>query len=60
VIHLTDKGREQIAAAQDCHEAAVARYFGDVLSAEQLAVLATISDRVVSRLEQDLPHHGRD
>ncbi|GAA2487373.1 MarR family winged helix-turn-helix transcriptional regulator [Winogradskya humida] len=58
VIHLTDKGREQIAAARDCHEAAVRRYFGDVLSAEQLAALATISDQVVARLTQDSPHHA--
>ncbi len=60
IIHLTEKGREQIAAARDCHEAAVARYFGDVLTADQLAALAAISDRVVARLEEDMPHHGRD
>jgi DNA-binding MarR family transcriptional regulator len=50
VVHLTDKGREQIAAARACHGAAVRRYFGDVLSDEQLAALTTISDQVVSRL----------
>lgn len=58
VIHLTEKGRAQIAAARDCHEAAVHRYFGDVLTAEQLAVLSTISERVVARLSEDLPNHG--
>ncbi|WP_436534974.1 MarR family winged helix-turn-helix transcriptional regulator [Actinoplanes sp. HUAS TT8] len=55
VIHLTDKGRSQIAAARDCHEAAVRRYFGDVLTAEQLAALATISEQVVAGLAQE---HG--
>jgi DNA-binding MarR family transcriptional regulator len=58
VIHLTDKGRAQIAAARDCHEAAVRRYFGDVLSSEQLAALAAISDQVVARLNQDITHHA--
>jgi DNA-binding MarR family transcriptional regulator len=57
VIHLTDLGREQIAAARDCHEEAVRRYFGDVLSAEQLTALAAISDQVVARLAEDSPHH---
>jgi hypothetical protein len=28
-----------------------------VLTAEQLAALATISERVVARLVQDAPHH---
>jgi DNA-binding MarR family transcriptional regulator len=56
VIRLTGKGREQIDAARDCHEAAVHRYFGDVLTAEQLASLATISEQVVARLAQDSPH----
>ena len=56
VIELTERGREQIAAARACHEAAVRRYFGDVLTAEQLAVLTTISDKVVSRLTQDREH----
>ncbi|MDI6104042.1 MarR family transcriptional regulator [Actinoplanes sp. NEAU-A12] len=58
VIRLTDKGRAQIAAARDCHEAAVQRYLGDVLTAEQLAALATISGQVVARLHQDAPPHG--
>ncbi len=56
VIELTDRGREQIAAARACHEAAVRRYFGDVLTPEQLAMLTDISDRVVSRLTED--RHG--
>jgi len=56
VIELTDRGREQIAAARACHEAAVRRYFGDVLTPDQLAVLTDISDRVVSRLTED--RHG--
>lgn len=59
VIELTDRGREQIAAARACHEAAVRRYFGDVLTAEQLAVLTTISDTVVSRLTQDREHSAQ-
>jgi DNA-binding MarR family transcriptional regulator len=58
VVQLTDKGREQIAAARACHGAAVSRYFGDVLTNEQLAALTTISDQVVSRLTQDRPHLG--
>ncbi|BCJ52533.1 MarR family transcriptional regulator [Actinoplanes sp. NBRC 14428] len=53
VIRLTDRGREQIAAARACHEAAVRRYFGDVLNAEQLAALTAISDQVVARLTED-------
>ena len=56
IIHLTGRGREQIAAARRCHEAAVQRYFGDVLSAVQLDSLATIADRVVAKLNQDSPH----
>ena len=59
VIELTERGREQIAAARACHEAAVRRYFGDVLTAEQLAVLTTISDKVVSRLTQDRQHSAQ-
>jgi DNA-binding MarR family transcriptional regulator len=53
VVRLTAKGREQIAAARACHQAAVRRYFGDVLSDEQLATLTTISDAVVARLAED-------
>lgn len=59
VVQLTDKGREQIATARACHGAAVRRYFGDVLTDEQLAVLTTISDQVVSRLSEDRSHLGR-
>ncbi|MGA5301071.1 MarR family winged helix-turn-helix transcriptional regulator [Nucisporomicrobium flavum] len=59
VIELTDRGREQIAAARACHEAAVRRYFGDVLTPDQLATLTAISDRVVSRLTQDREHSGQ-
>ena len=58
VIELTDRGREQIAAARACHEAAVRRYFGDVLTPEQLSTLTAISDQVVSRLTQDREHHS--
>lgn len=54
IIHLTGRGREQIAAARRCHEAAVQRYFGDVLTAEQLDSLATIAGQVVARLDQDV------
>jgi hypothetical protein len=50
VVQLTDKGREQIAAARACHQAAVDRYFGDVLTGDQLAALTAISDQVVARL----------
>ncbi|BCY08396.1 MarR family winged helix-turn-helix transcriptional regulator [Actinoplanes sp. L3-i22] len=57
VIHLTEKGRAQITAARDCHEAAVRRYFGDVLTAEQLATLATISERVVAGLPRSHSGH---
>ncbi len=56
VIHLTEKGRAQIAAARDCHEAAVRRYFGDVLTPEQLATLTAISDRVVANLAPGAHH----
>jgi DNA-binding MarR family transcriptional regulator len=59
MIKVTDKGREAIAAARACHEAAVARYFGDVLTPGQLAALAEISELVVSRLTQD-KHHPAD
>jgi len=58
VVQLTDKGRGQIATARACHGAAVRRYFGDVLTDEQLAMLTTISDQVVARLTQDRPHLG--
>ncbi|MEV0895979.1 MarR family winged helix-turn-helix transcriptional regulator [Actinoplanes sp. NPDC049802] len=56
MIRVTGRGREQIAAARACHEAAVARYFGDVLTADQLATLAEISDRVVARLAETKQH----
>jgi DNA-binding MarR family transcriptional regulator len=58
MISVTDKGREAIAAARACHEAAVARYFGDVLTPGQLAALAEISDLVVARLTADKTHDG--
>ena len=57
VVQLTDKGREQIAAARVCHTAAVSRYFGDVLTDEQLSALTAISDQVVARLSS---HHERE
>lgn len=55
-IRVTDAGREAIAAARACHEAAVARYFGDVLTPEQMTALEEISDRVVARLTESRPH----
>lgn len=58
VVELTDKGREQIAAARACHGAAVRRYFGDVLTDEQLAALTAISDQVVARLTDDSARDG--
>jgi len=58
VVQLTDKGREQIAAARACHQAAVDRYFGDVLTGEQLAALTAISDQVVARLSSHRTHES--
>ena len=58
VVQLTEKGRAQIAAARACHAAAVDRYFGDVLTGDQLAALTAISDQVVARLNQDRTHVG--
>ena len=60
-IVLTDAGRAAIAAARSCHAAAVSRYFGDVLSAEQLTALSSISSAVLERLAEDAPEpvHGR-
>ncbi|KQX05072.1 MULTISPECIES: MarR family winged helix-turn-helix transcriptional regulator [unclassified Leifsonia] len=60
-IVLTDAGRAAIAAARDCHAAAVSRYFGEVLSAEQLAALSSISSAVLERLAEDAPEpvHGK-
>lgn len=58
VVELTDKGREQIAAARACHGAAVRRYFGDVLTGDQLAALTAIADQVVTRLADDSARDG--
>jgi DNA-binding MarR family transcriptional regulator len=61
VVQLTEQGRTQVAAARACHDAAVRRYFGDVLTADQLAALTTISDQVMGRLSADSaePPHQR-
>lgn len=59
LIRVTDRGREQIAAARECHDAAVRRYFGDLLSPEELAMLTAVAERVVSRLTGER-HHGAD
>ena len=54
-IVLTDAGREAIDAARRCHAAAVSRYFGEVLTPEQLTALSSISSAVLDRLAEDAP-----
>lgn len=52
VIRVTDAGRALACEAKRIHEQAVQRYVGDVLSAEQLEALGTISDTVLAELDR--------
>ncbi|GAA3599967.1 MarR family transcriptional regulator [Klugiella xanthotipulae] len=53
IIVLTAAGIETITAARSCHEAAVSRYFGEVLNTEQLAAINQIATLVLDRLATD-------
>ena len=54
VVVLTDDGLAAIRSAAPGHVLSVRRHFIDLLSAEELAMLGEIADRVVARLEADM------
>lgn len=59
VIRVTETGRRQAEAAKETYEAAVRRYFMDVLTPEQIGLLAEITGSVLGMLDGDAPlHHG--
>lgn len=51
MVRLTPAGRVAIEGAAPGHVAATRRYFFDLLSAEELAVLTAVYDRVLANLE---------
>lgn len=51
VVRVTDAGRTLAAQARLVSDAAVRRYVGDVLSAEQLAALGAIAETVLAHLD---------
>lgn len=53
VIRLTDAGRRAIEEAAPGHVEAVRRYFIDLLSAEEIATLKSVADRVIDGLGSD-------
>ncbi len=54
VVRITEAGRVLVAKARHHYEDAVRRYVTDALTAEQLAVLGTIAETVLTHLEE--PH----
>jgi DNA-binding MarR family transcriptional regulator len=53
VVCLTDAGRAAIEGAAPGHADATRRYFFDLLSDDEIAVLTTVFDRVVANLDTD-------
>lgn len=58
-VVITDRGRRLIEAAAPGHVAAVRRHFIDLLTPEQLDVLADITHTVLDRLDGTLADGGR-
>ena len=52
VVRLTDAGRAAIEGAAPGHAEATRRYFFDLLSDDEIAVLTTVFDRVLSSLDR--------
>lgn len=52
-VHLTDEGREALEAVQPGHVDAVRRLFLDQLTPDEMDLLATIANRVMSRIAED-------
>jgi DNA-binding MarR family transcriptional regulator len=53
MVRLTDSGRRAIEAAAPDHVEMVRQYFFDEVSDEELAVLATVFDRLLAKLADD-------
>jgi DNA-binding MarR family transcriptional regulator len=53
VIHLTTEGRRAIESAAPAHMEAVRRHFVGLLTAEEIATLTSIADRVLTHLGDD-------
>ena len=53
IVVLTDGGHQAIQEAAPAHVASVRRHFVDLLTSEQLAALAEISDVVVAHLDAE-------
>jgi DNA-binding MarR family transcriptional regulator len=53
VVCLTDAGRAAIEGAAPGHAEATRRYFFDLLSDDEIAVLTTVFDRVLANLDTD-------
>lgn len=59
LICLTDFGREAYAKGKATHERVVSEYFAKVLTPEELAALAQIAGKVVTRIERDVPSQSQ-
>jgi DNA-binding MarR family transcriptional regulator len=57
-VVVTDRGRQAIEAAAPAHVAAVRRHFVDLLTRDQLDVLASITSTVLDRLAGDSDGEG--
>lgn len=57
-ILLTDYGRSTIEAAAPDHAATVRELVFDQLTADEVDTLARISERVLTRLQDDVPQRG--
>jgi DNA-binding MarR family transcriptional regulator len=58
LISLTDTGWETLRAAAPPHVASVRRHFIDLLSPAEIEVLATIADKVITKLAPDENNAG--
>jgi DNA-binding MarR family transcriptional regulator len=52
VVALTEKGRRTIEEAAPAHVRSVRRHFVDLLTDEELATLANVTERVIARLTE--------
>jgi DNA-binding MarR family transcriptional regulator len=59
IVRASEEGRAAAEAARLHHETAVRRYVTDVLSAEQLDLLASIADTVLHEIDDDDPRESR-
>jgi DNA-binding MarR family transcriptional regulator len=60
MVRLTDAGRRAIEGAAPQHAETVLRYFFDLLSDEELGTLASVFDRILENLSEEIEQEGSD